>query len=82
MVRISRSIALGDLLGHMLFLMFGTAAEHRIEAQAKEGRDHRENDDLNDHVRSFRRFGPLEFRGGTALPSASRMVPEMGTNYK
>jgi hypothetical protein len=56
--------------------MLRAAAEHGIEAQPEEGRDHRENDDLNDHVRTFRRFGPLESRGGTALPPRPAWCPK------
>jgi hypothetical protein len=33
-----------------LLVVFGAASEHGIEAQAKEGRHHRQNDNLDNHA--------------------------------
>jgi hypothetical protein len=39
-----------------LFLMLGTAAEHRIEPQPEEGCDHGQNDDFDGHALNFQSY--------------------------
>jgi hypothetical protein len=54
----AQRVGLLDAAADRLLVLLGPAAQDRIEPQAQEGRDHGQDDDLNNHTHMSRKGGP------------------------